>query len=105
MTLHGQAAYPRQDARRALSAQRVGGWAPASWRGIRAVREGKLRSRTSSKADIIKSMMESVVYDLRHTLALLDERGLKPKALNGTGGGIRSEWWTQLKADLIDVPV
>ncbi len=55
--------------------------------------------------DIIKSMMESIAYDLYHTVTRFKEAGARIDTFRGVGGGIRSEWWTQLKADLTMTPI
>ena len=44
--------------------------------------------------------MESIAYDHVNTLTLLEEGGVRVDRLRATGGGSRSAWWTQLKADL-----
>lgn len=55
--------------------------------------------------DIIKAMMESIAYDLHYTVTRFREAGAKIDVFRGVGGGIRSEWWTQLKADLTMTPI
>jgi xylulokinase len=54
----------------------------------------------TTSIDIFKSILESIVYDLYYTVNLLKENSVKLGVMRGAGGGIRSEWWTQLKADL-----
>lgn len=60
---------------------------------------------SSSPIDMVKSLMESIVYDLFYTNLLLKETGIDVEILRAAGGGIRSEWWTQLKADLLNKPI
>jgi len=55
--------------------------------------------------DVIKAMMESIAYDLHYTVARFRKAGARVSTLRGVGGGIRSEWWTQLKADLTITPI
>ena len=55
--------------------------------------------------DIVKAMMESIAYDLHYTVSRFKEAGAGIDAFRGVGGGIRSEWWTQLKADLTLTPI
>ena len=50
--------------------------------------------------DIVKAVMESIVYDMSYLIVALKKGGAKIDMLRGIGGGIRSGWWTQLKADL-----
>ncbi len=55
--------------------------------------------------DILKAFMESIAYDHVNTLSLLNEEGVQVKKLRATGGGTRSAWWTQLKADMMNAPI
>ncbi len=59
----------------------------------------------ASPADIIKAFMESIAYDLSLTLQSLRQAGLRISVLRAAGGGTRSEWWMQLKADLSGLPI
>ena len=60
---------------------------------------------SSSAIDLVKSLMESIAYDLFYMYLLLEETGIGVESLRAAGGGIRSEWWTQLKADLLNTPI
>ncbi len=55
--------------------------------------------------DVVKGMMESIAYDLHYTVTRFKEAGARIDVFRGVGGGIRSEWWTQLKADLTMTPI
>jgi len=55
--------------------------------------------------DIVKAMMESIAYDLHYTVTRFRDAGARIDKFRGVGGGIRSEWWTQLKADLTMTPI
>lgn len=59
----------------------------------------------TTDVDIVKAFMESIAYDLHYTVTRLKEAGAKIDTFRGVGGGIRSEWWTQLKADLTMTPI
>lgn len=59
----------------------------------------------TSPADVVKAFMESIVYDTHYLIGALRAAGAKIDLLRGVGGGIRSEWWTQLKADLTNTPI
>ena len=50
--------------------------------------------------DIVQAFMESIAYDDANTLALLEAEDVPVKRIRATGGGARSTWWTQLKADI-----
>ena len=59
----------------------------------------------TASIDVIKAMMESIAYDTSYLISALKQAGAKVDLLRGVGGGIRSHWWTQLKADLTDTPI
>lgn len=59
----------------------------------------------TSRTDIVKAFMESIAYDHVNTLSLLAEEGVKVTRIRATGGGARSVWWTQLKADVTNRPI
>lgn len=59
----------------------------------------------SSRADVVQAFMESIAYDHVNTFALLAQEGVVIEKIRAVGGGTRSGWWTQLKADLTQKPV
>ena len=59
----------------------------------------------SSRTDIIKSLMESIAYDLLLAVRSFRQANVEIRLLRGAGGGTRSAWWTQLKADLLGIPI
>jgi len=59
----------------------------------------------TSKADVVQAFMESIAYDSANTLSMMREEGIKVDHIRITGGGARSAWWTQLKADMTDKPI
>jgi len=59
----------------------------------------------TNKMDIVKAVMESIAYDLFYTVDAFKSMGIKLSALRAIGGGSRSPWWNQLKADLIGIPL
>jgi len=76
------------------------------WIGGRKLR-GALLGLTlaTSPIDIIQALMESIAYDHVNTFSLLNEEGIKVDTIRAVGGGTRSEWWTQLKADMVQMPI
>jgi xylulokinase len=76
------------------------------WQGGRKLR-GVLLGLTLATApiDIVQAFMESIAYDHVNTLSLLKEEGVNVDRIRATGGGTRSEWWTQLKSDMMQVPI
>ncbi len=59
----------------------------------------------TSKSDILQAIMESIAYDTVNTLSLMREEGVEVERIRITGGGSRSPWWTQLKADMTNMPI
>ena len=59
----------------------------------------------TSQIDIVKAMMESIAYEHVNTTSLLREEGVGVEFIRATGGGTRSRWWTQLKADVMGIPI
>ena len=76
------------------------------WQGGRKLR-GVLLGLTlaTNPIDIIQAFMESIAYDHVNTFSLLKEEKVKVDHIRAVGGGTRSEWWTQLKADMINLPI
>ena len=60
---------------------------------------------STSRMDLVQAFMESIAYDHVNTLFLLSEEGVQVNRLRATGGGSRSVWWTQLKADMTNRPI
>ncbi|HVR85710.1 MAG TPA: FGGY family carbohydrate kinase, partial [Planctomycetota bacterium] len=80
--------------------------AMAYWENGRRSCGGVLNLTLSTSApEIVQAFMESIAYDTRNTLALLRREGVDLRRIRLTGGGARSAWWTQLKADVTGVPV
>ncbi len=62
-------------------------------------------SAIHTKADIIRSVMEGVIYSQKHCLDVLDEMKVAPKTMLACGGGGKSPLWRQMMADSFDCPV
>lgn len=54
----------------------------------------------TSRADVIRAVLESVSYDLTLTIRSLRQYHISTGPLRAAGGGTRSRWWMQLIADL-----
>lgn len=63
-----------------------------------------LRMNTS-RNEILKSLLEGVLLEMKLNLSLLAESGMKIDKLIATGGGARNLKWLQLKADVLNMPV
>jgi xylulokinase len=76
------------------------------WEGGRKARGGLIGlTLATSKADVVQAFMESIAYDTVNSLSLMAEEGIEVKRIRITGGGARSAWWTQLKADMTNMPI
>jgi sugar (pentulose or hexulose) kinase len=54
---------------------------------------------------VVKAVLEGIACDLEITRQALERAGATVRAWRTSGGGARSRWWMQLKADLTGVPV
>jgi xylulokinase len=80
--------------------------AAVPWAGGSKLRGAFMGLTLAAKGiDIVKAMMESIAYDLHYTVTRFRDAGARIDVFRGVGGGIRSEWWTQLKADLTMTPI
>ena len=57
------------------------------------------------RADMLRSLMEGVVFSLRDCLDVLREMNVPFREITATGGGGRSPLWRQMMADLFDCPI
>jgi xylulokinase len=62
-----------------------------------------LRTSTT-RGEILKSIMESVTFYFAESLHALNELGVNPSEFVATGGGAKSDQWLQIKADIFGVP-
>jgi len=76
------------------------------WENGRKARGGLIGlTLATSKAEIVQAFMESIAYDTVNSLAMISAEGICVDRIRITGGGARSAWWTQLKADLTNKPI
>jgi xylulokinase len=59
----------------------------------------------TSPVEVVKAMLEGIALELRLQIEALREAGAPIDRCKVAGGGARSRWWMQLKADLLNVPV
>jgi sugar (pentulose or hexulose) kinase len=59
----------------------------------------------TSRLDVARAVLEGIAFDLALTLERLRAAGAPARLIRAGGGGTRSAWWMQLKADLTGVPV
>jgi len=78
----------------------------APWVGGSKLRAAFLgMTLATSPIDVVKAVMESIAYDMAYLIFSLKQSGARIDMARGVGGGTRSEWWTQLKADLTETPI
>ncbi|QPM89480.1 xylulokinase [Pseudooceanicola algae] len=56
-------------------------------------------------ADLTRAVMEGVAYGLRDTAQAMKAVGARPEALLMIGGGSASEYWVELMATVLDMPM
>jgi xylulokinase len=54
----------------------------------------------TKKEDIIRGILEGITYELKLNINKLEENGIKIDSLKASGGGSKSDFWLQLKADI-----
>ncbi len=62
-------------------------------------------SFTTKKSEIVRALLEGVTFEMKFNIELLDGCGVKVEELRPIGGGAKSRFWMQLKADVFDRPV
>jgi xylulokinase len=76
------------------------------WAGGRSYRASILGlSLSTQRVDVVKALLEGVAFDLSLALDFLRHIKLPAHRMRATGGGARSAWWMQLKADICGVPI
>lgn len=62
-------------------------------------------SAMHERRDMIRAVMEGVVFSLRQNMDLLRSMGVAPEKVRLCGGGARSALWRQMLADVLNLPV
>jgi xylulokinase len=62
-------------------------------------------SLASTKADMVRAIMEGAAFGLRHNLEAAAAAGFRARTLASVGGGARSPVWNQIKADVLHMPI
>ncbi|NLE45515.1 MAG: hypothetical protein GX620_12415 [Chloroflexi bacterium] len=76
------------------------------WENGRKARGGLIGlTLATSGTDVVQAFMEGIAYDTVNTLSLMVDEGIGVERIRITGGGARSTWWTQLKADVTGRPI
>jgi xylulokinase len=59
----------------------------------------------TTKAELTRGILEGITYEMRQCVELLKEAGGEIKTLRATGGGSKSPYWLQMKADIMGIPI
>jgi xylulokinase len=59
----------------------------------------------TKKEDIIRGILEGITFELKLNIDTLERNGIKIDSLNASGGGSKSDFWLQLKADITGKPI
>ncbi len=62
-------------------------------------------SLSTTKADLIRAIMEGAAYALRHNVEVAGRAGISIDEVRTVGGGARSNLWNQIKADVLGIPL
>ena len=60
---------------------------------------------TTTRSEILRALLEGVALEMRLNLEILRESGCAIHELRAIGGGAKSVFWTQLKADVLGRPI
>lgn len=55
-----------------------------------------------SKREVVRAILEGLTYELRKNVEAIEEHGTDITELRAIGGGAKSEFWLQLKADITE---
>ena len=59
----------------------------------------------TKKSDLARAIMESIAFTLRENVEMLNAIGVDVKEIYSLGGGAKSWFWSQLKADICRIPI
>lgn len=60
---------------------------------------------TKTRAHVVRSVMEGVVFGLNDSLEIMRELGVSLSNVVAAGGGARSALWREMQADVFDIPI
>lgn len=69
--------------------------ASASWIGMHG---------SATRATLWRNMLESIAFEYKSYTDILESVGVELKKVIGTGGGSKSKFWNQIKADILGAP-
>ncbi len=59
----------------------------------------------TTRGELVRALLEGVNYEIRLNLELLREASITVREIRAIGGGAKSRFWLQLKANMFGVPV
>ena len=59
----------------------------------------------TTRAEVIRALLEGLTYELKLCVELLRQAGGEVKILRATGGGAKSDYWLQIKTDIMGIPI
>lgn len=62
-------------------------------------------SLSTQRGEILRALLEGVAFEMRLNLDILARSGCPIQELRAIGGGAKSKFWTQLKADILGTPI
>lgn len=62
-------------------------------------------SLSTTRAQVIRAILEGAAYALRHNVEVAGRAGLTLTEVRSVGGGTRSATWNQIKADVLGLPI
>jgi len=62
-------------------------------------------SLTTGRGEMFRSILEGICFEFKANLAVAAELGLHPLSIRVFGGGARNNFWLQLLADVLELPV
>jgi xylulokinase len=80
--------------------------APGPWQQVPGTTGSALGlTLATSGADLVRAALEGIAIELTLAIGALRSGGCPISTATVAGGGTRSPWWMQLKADLLGIPV
>ncbi|HEV3312421.1 MAG TPA: xylulokinase [Chloroflexota bacterium] len=62
-------------------------------------------SLATNRPHLTRAVLEGIAFALRDSLALMRAIGIEPRIVRATGGGVRSRFWLQMIADVLELPI
>ena len=60
---------------------------------------------STTRGQFLRAVLEGISYEMKLNLSILCEAGVEVKEFRAIGGGAKSDFWLQLKADMYNRPV